>query len=324
MRFLVTGGTGFIGERVVKNIVQRGIPVVSADWNIDPQAVARIRSQDAGGADLTFVHLDVSDFHEVMSVFHQYPDMTHVIHLAYLMSAECETNPLLGVRVNLLGMTHLFEACLMRKLQRLIFTSSETVYGATQRVYGQRPVREDDFCSPADHFFTYGMMKVLNEFIAEKYISKHGLSLACTRPPVVFGHGRKHGSALWAADFASLPAVGKDVVLPFASTTRDCWIYVEDCAEQLVRLALKPHLSHFAYNCGGETVTAEELAAMVRHWLPAARIEFDASKPGTPLIDDMDGTRLAEEVDFRPRPLLDGIRAHINEARTWTGLAPLE
>ena len=63
MRFLVTGGTGFIGERVVKNLVQRGIPVVSADWNIDPQAVARIRSQDAGGADLTFVHLDVSDFH---------------------------------------------------------------------------------------------------------------------------------------------------------------------------------------------------------------------------------------------------------------------
>jgi nucleoside-diphosphate-sugar epimerase len=109
--------------------------------------------------------------------------------------------------------------------------------------------------------------------------------------------------------------VGKDVVLPFASTTRDCWIYVEDCAEQLVRLALKPQLSHFAYNCGGETVTAEELAGMVRHWLPATRISFDPSKPGTPLIDDMDGTRLAEEIDFRPRPLLEGIRAHINEAR---------
>jgi len=74
MRFLVTGGPGFIGGRVVKNLVQQGIPVVSADWNIDTQAVARIRSQDAGGPDLTFVHLDVSDFHEVMSVLHQHSD----------------------------------------------------------------------------------------------------------------------------------------------------------------------------------------------------------------------------------------------------------
>jgi nucleoside-diphosphate-sugar epimerase len=39
MRFLVTGGSGFIGERVVKNLVQQGIPVVSADWNIDTKVV---------------------------------------------------------------------------------------------------------------------------------------------------------------------------------------------------------------------------------------------------------------------------------------------
>src|SRR5438093_3504249 len=101
-------------------------------------------------------------------------------------------------------------------------------------------------------------MKVLNEFMAQKYVKSRGVSLACVRPPVVFGHGRKRGSVLWADDFATKPALGQPVVLPFPAATRDAWIYVDDCAEQLVRLSLAEKLSHFAYNTGGESVTAAE------------------------------------------------------------------
>jgi nucleoside-diphosphate-sugar epimerase len=120
---------------------------------------------------------------------------------------------------------------------------------------------------------------------------------------------------MWAEHFATYPALGERVVLPFPPETRDTWIYKEDCAEQLIRLAIKPKLAHFAYNNGGTCVSARELAAQVRSILPDARIEFDSSKPGTPLIDNQDGTRLAREIDFVPRPLVEGIRAHINEAR---------
>ena len=128
---------------------------------------------------------------------------------------------------------------------------------------------------------------------------------------------------LWAEDFATQPALGKQVTLPFPAHTRDCWLYVDDCAEQLIRLALKPQLAHFAYNNGGESVTAAQLAEMVRHWLPDAKISFDESKPTTPLIDRMDGRRLENEIGFKPRPLLDGIRAHINEARAAAGMEPV-
>jgi nucleoside-diphosphate-sugar epimerase len=267
-----------------------------------------------------FVPLDVSASTSVDDVFKQHPDLTHVIHLAYLMSAEVEANPPLGAGVNVMGMIHLFEVAARKKLARLVFASSETVYGGSQKPYGDRDVTEDDFCGPTDHHFTYGVMKTLNEFMARKYAQKHGVSIVCTRPPVVFGHGRKRGSVLWAEDFATLPAMGKPVTLPFPAHTRDCWLYVDDCAEQLVRLALKPQLAHFAYNNGGESVTASQLADKVRHWLPDAQISFDESKPTTPLIDRMDGRRLEQEIDFKPRTLLAGIRAHINEARATAGL----
>jgi hypothetical protein len=66
-------------------------------------------------------------------------------------------------------------------------------------------------------------------------------------------------------------------------------------------------------------VTAEEFAKSVRHWLPEAQFEFDETKPETPFIDRQDGTRLQKEIGFAPRALLDGVRAHINEARKDAG-----
>ena len=322
MKFLVTGGTGFIGWRVVRNILARGIPAVIAECQVDARICDRLERESPGL--VSFAPCDVSEFSDVARIFRSHPDITHAIHLAYLMSAEVENNPHLGARVNILGMINLFEAAVNQRLQRLVFTSSETVYGASQRVYGDRPVTEFDFCAPADHFFTYGVMKILNEFMAQKYVQRHGISLACARPPVVFGHGRKRGSVLWAEQFVSYPAIGKPVSLPFSAESRDCWVYVEDCAEQLVRLALKPQLAHFAYNSTGCSISARDFAALVRHWLPDADLVFDESRPGTPLVDDLDGTRMIEETGFTPRPLREGILAQIHEAREEAGLPPIQ
>lgn len=278
MKFLVTGGTGFIGACVVRNLLGRGIPVVIGEARADPGVAATL----TGAA---VEDMDVSDSTAVSAVFDKHPDVTHCVHLAYLMSAEVEQNPPLGVKVNVLGMTHMFEAAARHKLKRLVFASSETVYGGSQKPYGDRPVTEDDFCAPTDIFYTYGMMKILNEFMADKYARKHGVSLACVRPAIVFGHGRKRGSLLWAEAFASEPALGRPAKLPFSAASRDTWIYKDDCAEQIVRLALKPQLSHFAYNNGGTSAFASELVAAVRKWIPDADITFDESTPTTTLID---------------------------------------
>jgi len=313
VKVLVTGGTGFIGVSVVRNLLARGVPVVIGEYVRDDAVLAGL-----SGANFELV--DVADAPSVDCVFTRHPDLTHCIHLAYLMSAEVEANPPLGVNVNVLGMINMFEAAARHKLSRLVFASSETVYGASQGVYGDRPVKEEDFCAPADHFFTYGVMKLLNEFMAQKYIAKHGISLACVRPAVVFGHGKKRGSVLWAEAFASRPAIGEVARLPYSSRSRETWIYKDDCAEQLVRLAMKPTLEHFAYNNGGTCASGEEIATEVRHWLPEARFEFDETTPTTPLIDWQSGERLEKEIRFTPRSLREGVRAHINEARAEAGL----
>ena len=324
MKFLVTGGLGFIGQCVVRNLLQRGIPSVSADRIADAEAIA-VLSEAGARANTSFdaMSMDVSDFRDVMSAFHKHPEISHVIHLAYVMGPLVDENTSLSTRVNILGMTNMFEAAVHHGLARLVFTSSETVYGPSQKTYGDRPVVETDFCDPASHTFTYAVMKLLNEHMGRRYVERYAADIVCTRPPVVFGHGRKRSAVMWAEHFASQPAVGETAKLPFGPETRDTWIYKDDCAEQLVRLALKPKLAHFAYNSGGQCVSAAEIAAFVRRWIPDARFEFDTTRAGTPLIDNEDGTRLIREIDFTPRPLELGVRAHINEARLAALLPPV-
>ena len=316
VKFLVTGGTGFIGLPVVRNLVRRGIACVATDVELDEQVVSRLRTEARhAGVAFDAMIVDVGDFRDVTAAFDEHPDVTHCIHLAYVVGPLVDENTVLSTRVNVSGTAHLFEAAARRKLARLVFTSSETVYGPSQAPYGDRPVTEEDFCDPNAHAFTYAVMKLLNEHMGRRYVAKFSADIACTRPPVVFGHGRKRSAVMWAEHFASKPAVGEPVTLPFPPDTRDTWIYKDDCAEQLVRLALKPKLAHFAYNHGGACVTARELADTVRKLIPDARIDFDATKPGTPLIDNQCGQRLAREIGFVPRSLEDGVRAHIDEAR---------
>ena len=325
MKFLVTGATGFIGARVVANLQQRRIPVVAADYRPDAAVVDRLEQARPADTTTGYVTFDVSDAQQVAALFQEHPDITHCVHLAYLMSAEVEADQRRGAEVNIVGMANMFDAAARQQLHRLVFASSETVYGASQAVYGgpDHAIDEDEYCGPQHHFFTYGVMKLLNEFVASKYVQHHGISIACLRPPVVFGHGRKRGAVLWSEHVASYPAVGKPVTLPFPPDSYDSWIYKDDCAEQFVRLALVTALERLAYNCGGETVSAEQIAALVRGFLPDADIRFEPDKPRTPLVDNTDGSRLARVIDFQLRPLADGVRLHINEAREEAALLPV-
>ena len=323
MKFLVTGGTGFIGARVVANLQARGIPVVVADFPPDPDVMAHLEQERGGqGVAPIFVKLDISNTQDVNALFAEH-NFSHCVHLAYLMSAEVEANQLRGAQVNIVGMANMFDAAARHKLHRLVFASSETVYGGSQSVYGDsdHAVQEDEYCGLQHQFYTYGVMKLLNEFVASKYVQKGAISIACTRPPVVFGHGRKRGSVLWSEHLMSHPAVGKPVTVPFPASTKDCWIYKDDAAEQFVRLALKDKLAHLAYNTGGECLSGAEMAALVRHWIPDAQISFEEDKPPTKLIDNQDSRRIEAEIGFRFRPVIEGVRLHINEARAEAGLA---
>ena len=325
MTFLVTGGTGFIGKRVVAKLLSKNIQVVATDINIENEQndfEKYLDSKNISTKGLELRELDISSKENLKSIFDSY-QFTNIIACGYQMSNLIDNNPIKGSEVNIVGMTNLFQAVLDYKIKRMVFPSSQSIYGTTSKLFDDKPVKEDDYCGLQHQLFTYAVMKLLNEFMAQKYMALHNISIACTRPSVVFGYGRKRSSLMWAEEFATNPALGKSVHLPFPETNKDNYIYVEDCAEQFIELSLKEKLNHFVYNTGSETVSGMELKKIILELIPDAEITFDENGKPTPFIDDQDDQRIREELPFVPKTLKEGIRAHMNEARIDHNLIPI-
>ena len=317
MTILVTGGLGFIGSKVVVQLLKRDIDVLVTDLNIEKNKdklennILKIgKNKDR----VNYQKLDITDHKQIENIF-QNNKIDSVINLAYGIGTICEENPLLASKINIVGTTSIFEMIVKYKIRRLVFASSETVYGAHQEFFGNRAVTEEDYSGINNHFYTYGVMKLLNEFMAEKYIKKHGCSIAYTRPSVVFGYGRQNTAINWAEDFAAKPALGQAAHLPFSKKNRDNWIYVDDCAEQLVRLALKETLNYSCFNTGAETLDGSQLEATVKKIIPDAEIYFDENVKSTPLIDDQNDERIRKEIDFNPRSFEEGVKCLIQDVR---------
>ena len=317
MNILVTGGLGFIGSKVVLQLLKRNISVIVADVDIEKNRSKLENNINKIGKDknlIKYEKLDITNYQNVEKIFHDY-NLDSVINLAYGIGAICEENPLLASKINIVGTTTIFEMIVKYKIRRLVFASSETVYGANQEFFGNKAVTEDDFSGIDNHFFTYGVMKLLNEFMAEKYIKRHGCSIAYTRPSVVFGYGRKNTALNWAEDFAAKPALDKTANLPFSKNNKDNWIYVDDCAEQLVRLTLKEKLNYSCFNTGSETLDGHQLEKTVKKIIPNANLIFDENIKSTPLIDDQNDERIRKEIDFNPRSFEDGVKCLVNDVR---------
>ncbi len=317
MTVLVTGGLGFIGSKVVLQLLKKDIDVLVTDLDIvknKDKLESNILKIGKNKDKVKYQKLDITNYKEIENIF-QNNKIDSVINLAYGIGTICEENPLLASKINIVGTTSIFEMIVKYKIRRLVFASSETVYGAHQEFFGNRAVTEEDYSGINNHFYTYGVMKLLNEFMAEKYIKKHGCSIAYTRPSVVFGYGRQNTAINWAEDFAAKPALGQPAHLPFSKKNRDNWIYVDDCAEQLVRLALKETLNFSCFNTGAETLDGEQLEATVKKIIPDAEIYFDENIKSTPLIDDQNDERIRKEIDFNPRSFEEGVKCLIQDVR---------
>ena len=317
MTVLVTGGLGFIGSKVVLKLLERDIDVLVTDLDIEKNKkkleknILKIRKNNVK---IKYQKLDITDHQQIENIFEN-NKIDSVINLAYGIGSICEENPLLASKINIVGTTSMFDMVVKYKIRRLVFASSETVYGAHQEFFGERAVTEDDYSGINNHYYTYGVMKLLNEFMAEKYIKKHGCSIAYTRPSVVFGYGRQNTAINWAEDFAAKPAIGKPAHLPFSKKNRDNWIYVDDCAEQLVRLVLKENLNYSCFNTGSATLDGSQLEDTVKKIIPDAQIFFDENIKSTPLIDDQNDERIRKELDFNPRSFEKGVRCLIDDVR---------
>ncbi len=307
MPILVIGGTGFIGPRVIRRLVERGEEIVCMDINPGSASFA------AFGDQVKVVFGDITDFSSVIrTVIETQPD--RIINLAYLLGGG-EDRPHFTMKLNILGMDNCFEAARLCGVNRVVYASSIAVSGQ-QRHFGDRLTNEDD---PMYGASQYAMHKRFNEFQAQMYIQNYGMSITGIRPANVTGPDKVRGSTDHV-QCITLPARGEEVSFPYKSLMR-LPIHVEDIAEAFVRVSLADSSHYPVYNSGGHAISLGDLADMVREFLPDARISFanegGIEESGNYLVDN---SRLLDEYELQYAPFRQRVLEIINEVRADSGL----
>src|ERR687895_1640980 len=310
MSILVTGGTGFIGPRVIRRLAARGEDIVCMDINTGAASFAGLDDQ------VTVMRGDVTRFEDVMrTAIETKPE--RLINLSYLLGGG-EGEPHHTMRLNILGMDNCFEVARLCGIQRVVYASSVAVSGL-QRHFGERMVHEDD-----QKFGTsqYAMHKIFNEFQAAQYIKNYGMSITGIRPANVTGPDKVRGSTDHV-QCITLPAQGKPVSFPYKSMMR-LPIHVEDIAEAFVRVLLVDSSQYPIYNSGGTPISLGELADMVQEFLPDAQISFEnqggLDRSSNYLVDN---SRLLDEFELQYPPFRTRVLEIINEVRQDSGLPPV-
>ena len=303
MRVLVLGGSGFIGPRVMRRLLERGHDVDCMDITPDSPLLDSLRD-DIGltRGDITLM----DDVIEAMTLTQ--PD--RVLNLAYALGAT-EDDPHPQVRVNILGMDNCFEAARILGIRRVIYASSLAVYGP-QRLHGDHAVVEDDLRLATS---LYGVSKIYNEHQAGWYNRAFDMAITGVRPANITGPDKVRGS-MNHVQCQVLPARGEPVRFPY----RDAMtlpLHVDDIAEVFVRVTLAAETRYPIYNSGGNSISIGSLADIVQGLLPDADITFDADEGGRDAsgLYLMDNSRLLEEFEVAYAPFEQRVAETIEEAR---------
>jgi UDP-glucose 4-epimerase len=310
MSTLVIGGTGFIGSRVLRLLLDRGESVVCMDINPAAPTVADLAGR------VKLVRGDVTQFDDVISVMlREKPD--RVLNLSYYLGSDHA--PRTALKLNVIGMDNCFEAARLSGAKRVVYASSLAVNGQ-QKHFDDRPVTEDDV---RHGDYQYAVHKIFNEWQAKDYSDKYGMSITGVRPANVTGPDKVRGS-VDHVNIITQPARGKPISFPYRDAMR-CPIHVDDVAEVFARVVLADAPRHPVYNTGGTSISLGEIAEMVRGFLPDARITFEHETGGREGSGNhlIDNTRLVEEFAVQYLPYRQRVLQIINDVRREEGLPPV-
>ncbi len=293
---LVTGGSGFIGTWVLRELLARGARPVVVDPHPAPSRWLRILGDRANA--VVTAEASLFDPASLVDLIQRF-EVTHIIHLAALLTPACQQDPFLGCQVNVLGGTSVFEAA--RRSERVRSIS----YASSYAVYGPESGPVDSALNRPPTF--YGAFKQAIDLIAEQYGRHFGIASVAVRPHVVYGPEREMG--LTAGPSLAIKAASQGHEYTIGYTGLVGYDYVEDVALAFVRAAFEAPEGTSVVDLPGEQATPEEFADAIAAVVPESKGRIQVNGPAIP-ANIPPHPRYITEIfpDWQTTPLVEGIR----------------
>jgi len=177
-RILVIGGAGFIGSHVVAELLKEDVNKVTIFDNLARGRISNIR--ESLGNSRCQVFADGGDIREVDVLNRAVSEADAVVHLAAMWLLHCKDYPRTAFDVNIAGTFNVLEACVNNGIERLVYSSSASVYGDAVEV----PMTESH---PFNNRNFYGATKIAGEAMCRAFYDRYNLSYIGLRYMNVYG-----------------------------------------------------------------------------------------------------------------------------------------
>ncbi|HCH66069.1 MAG: dTDP-glucose 4,6-dehydratase [Deltaproteobacteria bacterium] len=308
VRVLVTGGAGFIGSQLVRELLARGAAVVVLDlltyagrrWHLDGLGV----------------DLRVGDVTDHVAVAEAMDGCDAVMHLA----AESHVTRSLGdaapfFRTNLEGTRTVLEAALDAGIDRVVHMSTDEVFGSARSAQASGP---DAPFRPGN---PYAASKVAAEAVVMAWWHSFGSQANIVRCTNNYGPRQHPEKAIPCWTLAAL--AGGPIAIHGRGTPRRDWLHVSDCARGLADILEQWRSGHIWHLAGGSVQTNHAVATAVGRLCGVQQIVCGPDRPGQDDVYLLDDTNTRAVLGWAPSVSLeDGLaetvawyRAH--QGRLW-------
>ncbi len=254
MRYLVTGGAGFIGSNTVDELVSRGHSVVVLDdlSGGKDDNLAEIRNK------ITIIKGSITDIEVVRKAMHE---AEYVLHLGARTSVPRSVkDPLETNRINIEGTLNVLVAAKEMKVKRVVFAASSSAYGETPTLPKVETMQPQPI-SP------YGVTKYVGELYSQAFLKCYGLETVSLRYFNIFGP-RQDPSSPYSGVLAKFCTAfledKQPVVFGDGEQTRD-FTFVDNAVHANLLACEAPNVAGKVFNVGcGDRISLNQVLAALR------------------------------------------------------------
>lgn len=262
-RNLVTGGMGFLGSHLARELVRRGEEVVLFDLAPETPRIADIREK------VEVLQGQLGNWAEVLEAVHS-RKVDHIFHLGAMITVPAEANPWAAYMTNVNGTYHMLEAARHFGVQSVTWPSGIAIYAPEAGDEVNEMSHEEN---PSQ---IYAVSKIFGQRMGEYYHHKFGVNFRSTIIPAICGPGRREGLGAYPSLMVHDPAEGRRAELPVNRETQMPFIYIKDAVHSLTALrdADESALTRRVYSVGGFDMTAGAMEEVVREKIPGAEVAY--------------------------------------------------
>jgi nucleoside-diphosphate-sugar epimerase len=297
MRYLVTGGAGFIGHNVVRILEQMGHECIILDsitdyGFVDSEELAYLKQERNKRIRAGIHHIDLRDHEAVKAIMGSF-DFAGVIHLASFPRQKVfARHPVWAADVMGTGLINLLEWTRAYKIPKFVYVSSSMVYGDFRD-----GVQETAACHPAGQ---YGIMKYMGEKLVEDYASRGAFSYSIVRPSAVYGELDVEDRVV--SKFMLAAMRDQTITVRGANEALD-FTHVDDVAQGIALAAVKQEANGNTYNLtrsASKKITLLDAAALCIKIAGRGKIDIQDKDPHFPSRGRLNIDRARADLGYDP------------------------